>query len=159
MTTSNKIILEASTFPKVDIDFMNNTHFDELVIVQNVGELVSAYQHNNSPNDSDTQEVTDALTGWLDHTHAHFSRENLLMDEVEFPMYHIHFGEHERVLNEMETIVNTWKKSHDIKPVEEYVFNLWPTWFNNHVNSMDLMTAQFAVMNGYSPNSAPPSHK
>ena len=54
----DKIILEAENIPRVDIDFMNNTHFDELVMVQEIGQLISDYQNNESPTDDDAQKVT-----------------------------------------------------------------------------------------------------
>lgn len=157
--TSDKIILEASTFPRVDIDFMNNTHFDELVIVQQLGQLISTYQDNESPTEDDTQRITEAFEHWIEHSHSHFYRENALMLEVEFPMYHTHSAEHEHVLGEMTDILAGWKSNPDIDAVADYVFSSWPIWFNAHVNSMDLITAQFAVMNGYSPNSAPTVYK
>mgnify|MGYP000462158547 CR=1 FL=1 len=153
--TENKIILEASSFPRVDIDFMNNTHFDELVIVQELGQLIAAYQQKDEPSDIETQQVTKELLDWIEHSRAHFYRENRLMTEVEFPMVQVHYQEHERVLEEMLEVANSWEKTNDIEPLVDYVFFAWPTWFNAHVNTMDLMTAQFAVMNGFSPNSAP----
>jgi len=153
--TENKIILEANSFPRVDIDFMNNTHFDELVIVQELGQLIAAYQQKDEPSDIETQQVTKELLDWIEHSRAHFYRENRLMTEVEFPMVQVHYQEHERVLAEMLAVANSWEKTNDIEPLVDYVFFAWPTWFNAHVNTMDLMTAQFAVMNGFSPNSAP----
>lgn len=152
---TEKIILEASTFPRVDIDFMNKTHFDELVIVQALGKLISNYQEHETSNEVDAQHITQAIDSWIDHSRAHFYRENALMQEVEFPMYHVHYGEHERVLDEMLRIITNWKDNQNIDIVADYVFTSWPNWFNNHVNTMDLITAQFAVMNGYSPNSTP----
>jgi len=153
--TENKIILEANSFPRVDIDFMNNTHFDELVIVQQLGQLISTYQQNDEPSESDTQQLTQSFMDWLEHSRAHFYRENRLMTEVEFPMVQVHYQEHERVLAEMLEVANNWKKTNNVELLDDYVFSVWPTWFNAHVNTMDLMTAQFAVMNGFSPNSAP----
>lgn len=151
----DKIILEAENIPRVDIDFMNNTHFDELVMVQEVGQLISDYQNNESPTDDDAQKVTLEFEKWIEHTKAHFNRENALMKETSFPMYHVHLAEHERVFAEMLIMFNTWTDTHDIEALDNYVFSAWPNWFNNHVNSMDSMTAQFAVMNGFNPTATP----
>tara|TARA_R110001606_G_scaffold361754_7_gene515446 strand:+ start:368064 stop:368540 length:477 start_codon:yes stop_codon:yes gene_type:complete len=156
---TNKIILDANTFPRVDIDFMNNTHFDELVLVEKLGQLISAYQENPATSEDDTQQITQAFENWIEHSHGHFYRENALMQEVEFPMYHVHSAEHERVLADMVAIFTAWKKNHDIEAVADFIFSAWPNWFNNHVNTMDLITAQFAVMNGYSPNAIPSEYK
>lgn len=154
--TTDKIILEANSFPRVDIEFMNNTHFDELVIVQKLGQLISAYQEDIATSEDEPQQITLAFENWIEHSHSHFYRENALMQEVEFPMYEVHSTEHERVLAEMVVVFSSWKNTKDIEPLAGYVFSAWPTWFNTHVSTMDLMTAQFAVMNGYSPNSVPP---
>jgi len=157
--TTDKIILEANTFPRVDIDFMNNTHFDELILVQKLGQLISAYQENEASNEDDTKQITQAFENWIEHSHSHFYRENALMQEVEFPMYYAHSAEHEYILAEMVEVFTSWKDTHDIEAAADYVFFAWPTWFNNHVKTMDLMTAQFAVMNGYSPNAIPAEYK
>ncbi len=53
----------------------------------------------------------------------------------------------------MTEIVKEWESSNDIELIADYVFSLWPAWFDQHVNSMDMMTAKFAVMNGYDPHS------
>jgi hemerythrin len=134
---------------------MNNTHFDELVMVQKLGRLISTYQKSIAASKYDTQQITQEFENWIEHSHDHFSQENALMREVEFPMYQIHSTEHERVLAEIQFVYATWKNTGDIETLANYVFFTWPTWFITHINTMDLITAQFAVMNGYSPNSAP----
>jgi hemerythrin len=144
---TNKIILEAGTIPHVDLGFMNNTHFEEIEIVKALGENITAYQQNNS--EDKAKKITDSLNIWLEHTKAHFARENKLMQETHFPAYSIHSQAHEAAFNRLETITKAWQIDKNIDPVAEYVFTLWPDWFNAHVNSMDMMTARFAVMNGY----------
>ena len=155
MTTSTKIILNEDTIPHVDIDFMNNTHFEEIEMVKEIGKLIAAYQENDMPSDSETKKITQSLEVWLQHTQAHFARENKLMLEINFPMYPVHSGEHETVLENMAGVVKAWQSDNDIELIAEYVFSLWPTWFDSHVNSMDMITAQFAVMNGYDSQSVP----
>jgi hemerythrin len=141
--SSTKIILTAETVPHVALDFMNNTHFEELDMVQSLGELITHYQQG------DNDALTQALNAWLKHTQAHFSRENELMIDIQFPMYLVHSGEHSRVLEEMESMVTSWNNDHDIEMLSDYVFTAWPQWFEQHVNSMDMVTAQFALMHGY----------
>jgi len=151
MTSSAKIILTAETISRVDIDFMNNTHFEELDMVKVLGELIIDCQQNE--NECDT--INLVLNEWLDHTQAHFERENTLMMACHFPMYPVHSGEHDRVLDEMQAVIKAWEKDHDIDSLSQYVFSDWPSWFEAHVNSMDMVTAQFAVMHGFDPHSEP----
>lgn len=153
MTTLTRIVLDAEIIPRVDIDFMNNTHCEEIEMVKNLGKLIAAYQDSDLHIDSETKKITQSLENWLQHTQAHFARENKLMLEINFPMHPVHSGEHETVLENMAGIVKAWQSSNDIELIAEYVFSLWPTWFNSHINSMDMMTARFAVMNGYDPHS------
>lgn len=147
MTAKSKIVLQKEAIPHVDLDFMNNTHFEEVEMVKELGELVNSFIANN--NQQNKSALTKKLTAWLDHTIAHFERENNLMQETGFPAYPIHKDEHETTLSQMRNVVNTWIKNQNIELVEDYVFSLWPAWFDQHVNTMDMMTAQFAVMNGY----------
>ena len=149
--TMSKIILTVDTIPEVALDFMNNTHFEEIEMVKALGELITEYQQN----DRQIKQITQSLDHWLAHTKAHFSRENELMMKIQFPIYPVHSGEHAQALNEMETIVSSWLKNHDIEALSDYVFTAWPTWFNSHVNSMDMITAQFAIMHGYDASSLP----
>lgn len=141
----NKLVLTAETVPHVALDFMNATHFEELERVRTLGELISGYKQSKNDNDR----LSEALNKWIEHTQAHFARENELMIDIQFPMYPMHSGEHNRVLEEMERMVASWNKTYDIALLSDYVFTAWPQWFEQHVNSMDMVTAQFAVMHGY----------
>ena len=146
-----KLVLHVDSIPEVALDFMNKTHFEEVNMVKSLGELVSDYQQN----DAQTEQLTLALDYWLEHTKAHFARENLLMMDINFPMLPVHSGEHSYVLEKMESIISSWKNNHDIVAISDYVFITWPNWFNGHVNSMDMITAQFALMHGYDASSLP----
>lgn len=149
MTILTKTVLNSEAIPKVALNFMNDTHIEEVEMVKTLGECISFYQINEAKTDKAEQEITQLLANWLQHTQAHFSRENELMEETHFPMYPVHSAEHERVLAEMTTIIQQWQQAHDIEQLADYVFSAWPNWFNEHVNSMDRVTAQFAAMNGY----------
>jgi hemerythrin len=155
VTKSIETILDANTIPRVDIDFMNDTHAEEIEMVITLGNLIMVYMQADTQTADEKQTITHALENWLQHTKAHFSRENELMKEIQFPPSAMHADEHESTLEQMTTIVEQWKLSHDIKPVEKFVFREWPTWLEDHINTMDMMTAKFAVMNGYDPQSLP----
>lgn len=146
-----KTILDPETVPQVDIDFMNSTHLDELAIVNKLGEHVTAYQDGEDSSEDNVNTIAALLKEWLDHTIPHFERENQLMRDTGFPAYQVHFDEHEIALNRFRTIISAWVENKDIDLISDFVFTLWPNWFNGHVNSMDMMTAKFAVMNGFDP--------
>jgi hemerythrin len=154
MTTKTKTILQVETTPHVDIDFMNDTHFEEIEMVKGLGKLISSYQEKDTHTDNEIEQISQALKTWLEHTIPHFERENKLMQETGFPAFGVHSQEHERALNRMTTIIQAWEQNKDIALLADYVFSLWPNWFNDHVNSMDMMTAKFAVMNGFDPHTS-----
>ena len=141
------MIIEAENIPQVELDFMNNTHFEEIEMVKSLGKLLTNYQ--TSDNDSNKKAITESLQEWLSHTTAHFERENELMQETGFPAFAVHSNEHEQALKTLKDIIDNWQKNQDIEQLSNFVFDQWPNWFNAHVGSMDMVTAKFAVMNGY----------
>ena len=147
-----KIVLEVATTPRVEIDFMNNTHAEEIEMVKDLGELISTYENGSVNTEEDAKEITLRLNSWLEHTVAHFERESKLMQETGFPAYGVHAGEHEVALDRMKSVVQAWEQNADTEILADFTFSFWPNWFNQHVNSMDMMTARFAVMNGVDPH-------
>ncbi|MDF1589333.1 MAG: hypothetical protein P1P93_09315 [Gammaproteobacteria bacterium] len=150
--TVSKTILSPESFPHVELDFMNTTHFEEIELVKKIGDYISAYQQSEEERD----DITLLLDLWFSHTRAHFAVENELMLAINFPAYsiHLHEHEHDHALTTMAGIVEAWKRDHDLAPLEQYVFSFWPQWFHNHVNTMDVITAQFARMHGVEPHAA-----
>ncbi len=154
MTVKNKTVLNAGTIPHVALDFMNNTHFEEIELVEKLGELISDYEQSDTPSQAETKILSEMLDQWLHHTQAHFLRENELMQQINFPMISVHSMEHESALDNMTNIVRSWQSDFNTQALAEYVFTSWPAWFDNHVNSMDMITAHFAVMQGFDPHAA-----
>lgn len=152
MTEMTKTILSEESMPQVEVDFMNATHSEEVKLVKQLGEAISSYQELDGEGTEQVLQITQLVDEWFEHTTAHFERENELMLEVGFPVYTIHYAEHEKALNNMDTVVKHWKQYQDIDELAYYVFELWPEWFEAHVNSMDNVTACFAVANGFDPH-------
>jgi len=145
-----KTILDPETVPLVEIDFMNNTHLEELSIANALGEQVSQYQSGDS-SENNASKIAELLHKWLEHTIPHFERENELMRQTSFPAYRMHSEEHEMAIKRFKAIISSWEDNKDIDLISDFIFTQWPNWFNSHVNSMDMMTAKFAVMNGFDP--------
>ena len=137
--------LSEQDIPLVSINFMNNTHQEEAEIVNALARNITARKNG----DADDDAITRLLDEWLQHTVAHFERENELMRETGFPAYPVHSEEHEIALQRMRAVIDAWRENQDIELVSDYIFTLWPAWFKGHVNSMDMVTAQFALNRGY----------
>ncbi|MBT3203570.1 MAG: hemerythrin family protein [Gammaproteobacteria bacterium] len=138
--------LTPESIPLVSINFMNQTHLEEVDMVNALMDAIRAKQ-SGTQNDN---EISSQLTEWLEHTKAHFARENELMQETGFPAMPVHVDEHEIAFNRMQTVVTAWEQNKDLDLLNDYVFTLWPNWFKAHVSSMDKITAEFALMNGFS---------
>jgi len=129
----------------VDLNFMNQTHLEEVemvnVLMKKITDQLSGQQNNS--------EISQLLAQWLQHTQVHFARENELMQETRFPAFSVHSEEHEIALYRMTTVIDAWELNKDIELVKDFVFTLWPNWFKAHVSTMDKMTAEFALNSGF----------
>ncbi len=79
----------------------------------------------------------------VEHTRAHFAREETLMDSTGFFATDVHRAEHQRVLAEMERVADRLEAG-DASYARQYVAEHLPPWFMQHRNTMDLVTASFA---------------
>ncbi|MFW5443955.1 MAG: bacteriohemerythrin [Methylococcaceae bacterium] len=130
----NKNVLDAGDIPQVAMDAMNDVHRNELNIVNELNAAIFA---------NDPEKVTQLCDSWLEHTQVHFDRENSMMETYGFPAYHCHHGEHVEAIQGLESILNTWKKDNDLLGLAEYVRNIWPKWYVNHISTMDVVTSAF----------------
>ncbi len=144
----SQALINDQDIPLVSIDFMNKTHQEEAELVNTLARLIEA-QLAGEDNQS---AISQQLQAWQKHTQAHFSRENELMQQTGFPAYPVHAEEHQIALDRMQAVIDAWRQNNDIELVRDYVFTLWPAWFKGHVNSMDKVTAQFALNSGYRPD-------
>jgi len=132
MTNNN--VLEASAIPQVAMEAMNDVHREELDIVNNVNLAILA---------NDVSQITLLCHRWLEHTKAHFDRENSMMEKYGFPAFHCHHGEHVNALQDLESIINVWKDANDLDALAVYVREIWPKWYVNHISTMDTVTSAF----------------
>ncbi len=132
-------IVALDEIPQVAVASMNRTHADEVVLVNALGALIRQAQSGSL----DAAAINQALAEWLEHTRAHFERENRLMEEYGFPPYPVHAQEHATVLDELEQIQDQWQQQQALEPLVEFVTQRWPQWFMRHVQTMDTITAQF----------------
>ena len=127
-------VLEFKDVPQVAMDAMNDVHREELNIVN--------YLHG-AILDNDLAKITQLCQQWLEHTKAHFDRENAMMEKYGFPAYHCHHGEHVEALQGLESIINNWKDSNNLDKLATYVRDIWPKWYVTHISTMDMVTSAF----------------
>ena len=120
--------------PMVAIPSMNDTHLEEIIIVN---KLDTAAKNN------DINAVREILNELLEHTIEHFSTENEMMQKAKFPAYDTHKAEHDRHLHELKALVKYFKKTQDPRAIKIHIEGNLEKWLIHHIQTMDTVTAQF----------------
>jgi hemerythrin len=116
----------------VAFDPMNEIHNNEL---KYVNALYEALEKNEN--------IKKAYEEFINDVKNHFAFEEKLMDKYKFFAIIPHKMEHQRILNELlqlQTILD------DRKLIKDYLKNTFVPWLENHVNTMDTVTAGFFKM-------------
>ncbi len=124
---------------QVDMDFMNEVHKEDIDIINTIFEQILAYDGS----EKSAAAIDDLYTQWIDHTVDHFHNEEIKMQEMHFPPYLAHKGEHDRALQEMRDLFSHWQQHRDIKVLKIYFIETLPAWLHNHISTMDTVTARF----------------
>lgn len=132
-------VVDTTMIPQVALESMNDTHREEVELVNQLGALLEQGLEGNADNAA----ITGKLHEWVEHTRAHFERENRLMQEHGFPAFPVHSGEHSQMLAIIEDLQRNWLDNGNIETLANFIFHDWARWFELHVNSMDKVTAQF----------------
>lgn len=127
-------VLEYDDIPQVAMDAMNGVHREELHIVNT---LYSAILNKNEV------DVSLLCQQWLEHTKAHFAKENEMMETHHFPAYHCHYDEHVDALQVLELVISDWDNNHNFDALAISINESWAPWYVNHISSMDIVTSAF----------------
>lgn len=120
--------------PNVAMPFMNTVHGDELALVSR---LLADLENAATPASIDAQ-----IAAWVEHTRAHFAREERLMHEYDFFATPCHQGEHETTLLQLLGVQQQWLRERDTAMLQYYIQH-WREWLQQHISTMDFVTAQF----------------
>lgn len=130
----NNKLLNNEDIPQVAMDAMNDVHQEELHIVNHVNAAILA---------NDPTKISQLCQEWLEHTKAHFAKENTMMEKYNFPAYHCHFEEHVEALQLLESVITSWNDDNDLENLTQYIRNVWPEWYVTHISTMDTVTSIF----------------
>ncbi len=128
--------------PQVVLAFMNQDHGKEAELLNAAIDATAAHRDGKSK----VEDVLLAYEALFAHTQEHFSREEEAMRQVAFPPYPMHKGEHDRVIDEMESEEVHFRETGDTGRLFQYLTEAVPAWFVGHIQSMDAVTAQFVTM-------------
>jgi hemerythrin len=144
MTLYPDPLLAPDQITLVALESMNRIHREEVELVNRLAALVA----NGMQGEIDETSITAQLGAWVEHTRAHFTHENELMKQYGFPAFSIHSGEHQRVLNLLQDLQQGWLRHQALQPLAEFLFDQWPAWLDNHLLTMDSVTADYVRLQG-----------
>lgn len=132
--------LPLESIPSVLLDFMNDDHREATLLTN---KLYAQLQDLKSNPEANRDQATETLTAIFTHNKEHFGREEAEMERTGFPAYTCHKGEHERVLAELSEMLGQWQAGMEAEQLEQYLTGTAASWFINHINTMDTVTAMY----------------
>jgi len=122
----------------MSVEQMQRTHEDEIQILNEIDKLAILHDRGEAR----LEELESKINEYLEHVKEHFSNEEKLMREYNFPSYDMHKTAHDMFLADLQYAVNQWKRYEDINKITNFVRRT-PEWIVMHVNSVDAPTANF----------------
>ncbi len=115
---------------RVAFEPMNQVHDKEMIILE---KLLNELNEN--------KDITNTLEEFIDDVKEHFSFEEDLMQKYQFFAYLPHKMEHDRILNELNNL-----RGKTNKEIKQYLNEQFIPWLNQHIDTMDTVTAGFFNM-------------
>ncbi|AXK49767.1 hypothetical protein CRU87_03280 [Aliarcobacter trophiarum LMG 25534] len=143
------MLIDKNSLPKVDMDFMNETHFEDVDFINKLYENIEEFEKDNSI--TNFESIKHSYKNWLDHTVQHFATEEEEMEKRGFFAYPFHKAEHDANIEDMRDVWSSFEASKNISELKHYIEYDVVNWLINHIKSMDTVTARFfktGVMGG-----------
>jgi len=128
-------LIKKELIPVVALTEMNDVHYEEIEIINQLHELVLADQNDEM--------INEKLHELKAHTIAHFANEERLMQKYGFPPYPIHKYNHDQFLKDFSALTQHWESTKDVKPLKAFLETTLPEWLHNHISTLDTVTAMF----------------
>lgn len=135
------MLIDPDQLPRLAVSFMNQDHAEEARLINAVADEVKALRAGGNGGRDRVQAALEAL---YQHTRAHFSREESAMTEASFPAYSFHQAEHVRLLGELGEAQRRFRETGEGDPLAAYLAT-FPSWFEQHITSMDAATARYVA--------------
>lgn len=123
--------------PMVAIPSMNDTHLEEMIIINKLDAAIS---------DSDVETIAKTLDELLEHTIIHFMNEEKIMEESLYPKYPAHKSEHDRHVQELKSLVKYFEKNKEPKAIYAYSKGNLTPWRIHHIETMDTAMAIYSEL-------------
>jgi len=124
----------------MDLDEMQETHEDEIEILNEIDKLAIEYSMDKSDEKHNALEAK--INVYLAHVKEHFANEERLMKKYKFPSYEMHKMAHDMFLADISITIKQWKKFGDIDKVVNFIRKS-PEWIVLHINTVDAPTSAY----------------
>ena len=130
-------MIELKTIPLVSLESMNETHMEEVEILNTLlGQLEAKEEFGN---------ISKTLEKLLEHIQEHFAGEEKMMQDAQYPSLNMHKADHDKVLNEVRYAEMEWRNRKEVDALKEYIEEEIVTWLDQHIKAMDTPTADFLL--------------
>lgn len=134
------MLIDPERLPRLAVPFINQDHAQEARLINAAAERLDELRAGKAGRD----QVNAALDALYVHTREHFGREESAMTEASFPAYSMHQAEHVRILGELGEAQRRFQESGNGDELTAYLAS-FPTWFEQHIVSMDAVTARYVA--------------
>ena len=128
------MLITQELLPSIELSSMNETHDEEIELIT---KLHTAGKNN------ETTVVFELLDELIKHTAKHFSDEEKLMQEADYPDYHVHQHEHAKQLLDLQAIRSFLEMTNDTHSIPAYLEGTLTPWIIEHVENWDSMASEF----------------
>ncbi len=133
-------MIEQEKIPAVAVEQMNRVHEEE---ARRINVLLESLDTG-----ADFATVSEHLETVLAHMREHFGTEEALMKQNDFPMYRLHKGEHDKILQEARRTEMEWRNRRDTEALREYFEEQVGDWLHRHILAMDTPLADYLAGRG-----------
>lgn len=122
----------------VGIDSIDQQHKKLLNLINQLQTAV-----NHSTGEEFEREALDAL---VDYTRTHFTYEEGLMEQNDYPDFEPHKKQHEAMVKEVEKVLAEYQKDHDTAMTNAVAY--LKDWLINHINGTDKKYSEYLIGKG-----------
>ena len=134
------MLIDPERLPRLAVPFMNEDHLQEARLINAAADRLEELRAAKVG----VAQVNAALDALYAHTREHFAREESAMMDASFPAYAFHQAEHVRILGELGEAQRRFQESGKVDALARYLAT-FPNWFEQHIASMDSVTARYVA--------------
>lgn len=133
--------------PHVGLEFMDDDHEEAIALLDRIVHSLGSVDEQKDPN-AEPPGLRRDLRDFIEHSRAHFRREEIAMAQSHFPPLPIHKQEHDQRLEELVGYVDDLDSGViGLKELKHQFLDEFLPWYHRHCATMDRATARFLEKN------------